>query len=65
MVRKVTNQKKRQRKAQEDHLEEGKTAKPTNGKKSDKPKEKTKKSSNSKLPLRQTPFNTLNAGSPP
>jgi hypothetical protein len=40
-----------QRKAQEGHIEEGKIAKPTNGKKSDKPKEKAKKSSNSKLPL--------------
>jgi hypothetical protein len=52
------------------HLEEGKAAKPINGKRSDKSKEneKDKKSSNSqtqKLPLNQTPPNTLNATSAP
>jgi hypothetical protein len=42
------------------HLEEGKTAKPTNGKKSGKPKKKSKE----KLKLK-TPPNTLNISSPP
>jgi hypothetical protein len=52
-------------KAREGHLEEGKTAKPTNGTKSSKPKKKAKKSSTLKLPLKQPPPNTLNASSPP
>jgi hypothetical protein len=52
---------KSQRKAQEGHLEEGKTVELTNGKKSGKPK----KYPNSKLHLKQTPPNTLNASSPP
>jgi hypothetical protein len=70
---------KSQRKAQEGHLEEGKTANPTKGMKSGKPstngKEETrkaqnqnrtsKKSSKSKLPLKRTPSNTLNPSSPP
>jgi hypothetical protein len=47
-------------KAQEGHLEEGKTTKLTNGKKSGKPKEKLKL----KTPLKQAPLNTLNASSP-
>jgi hypothetical protein len=49
---------KSQIKAQEIHLEEEKTAKPTNDKKSGKPKEK-EKSSNSKPPLKQTPLTLL------
>jgi hypothetical protein len=56
---------KSQRKAQEGHLEKEKTAKPTNGKKSNKPKEKAKQSSNSRHPLKQTSPNTLNTSSPP
>jgi hypothetical protein len=40
-------------------------ARPTNDKKSGKPKKKAKKSSNSKLPLKQTLPNTLNADPPP
>jgi hypothetical protein len=49
---------KSQIKAQEIHLEEEKSVKPTNDKKSGKPKEK-EKSSNSKPPLRQTPLTLL------
>jgi hypothetical protein len=56
---------KSQRKAQEYHLEEKKTIKPTNDTKSGKPSKMTRKSSKSqkltKLPLKQT----LNASSPP
>jgi hypothetical protein len=51
---------KRQRKAQESHLEEGKTVRPTNGKPK-KGKEKLK----IKTPPETNSPNTLNANSPP
>jgi hypothetical protein len=60
-----------QRKAQEGHLEEGKTAKPANCTKSanqakwQRRAKKSSKSQNSKLPLKQTTPNTLNAWCPP
>jgi hypothetical protein len=53
---------KSQIKAQEIHLEEEKTVKPTNDKKSGKPKEK-EKSSNSNPPLETNSPNTFNASS--
>jgi hypothetical protein len=67
---------KKPRKAQEGHLEEGKAAIPTKGRKSGKPRKRVRKSSkpkqteqeklkNSKLPLKSTPPNTLNVSSPP
>jgi hypothetical protein len=62
------------RKAQESHQEDGKPQKPANGTKSGKAKQNGKeelrkaqnqnKSSNSTLPLKSTPPNTLNASSP-
>jgi hypothetical protein len=58
---------KKPRKAQECQLEEGKTATPTKGIKSDKPRKRAKKlskSKNSTLRLKSTPPNTLNAWSP-
>jgi hypothetical protein len=58
---------KKPRNAQKGHLEEGKTATPTKGTKSGKPRKRAKKSSkleNSTLPLKLTPPNTLNARSP-
>jgi hypothetical protein len=59
------------RKAQEGHLEEGKTAMPIKGMKIGKPAKEQRKTQtrkeaqNKKLPMNQTPPNTFNANSPP
>jgi hypothetical protein len=59
------------RKAQEGHLEEGKTTRPIKYMKSGKPAKEQRKTQtrkeaqNKKLHMNQTPPNTLNANSPP